>query len=418
MAYYGVNYWLKKGLSSEEAKLRSEGLSKCTICGTLVKHEKKHNGGQVFCSEVCQEEATRLRIERYKKTCSKRKSCEFCGSPMSKRASLHLRRYICSETCLTTYRASLPKHTSPLSYAYWIEKGLSENEAKAKVSELQRLRSPASIDYWKNKGCSDEEARLKANDYQRKSAAGVAKLTDYERRRRSHLCPEYWEARGLTREDAELAASKGNFSPNLEGFVERFGITEGKKRHESFRKITGYWNSVESYIERFGETEGIERWSAKFHFGNATSKFATGLFEDVLRHIDIPDVGIYFRSEDRKEFGRRAPDGKYYFYDFVIPNLRLCIELNGSYWHADPERYKSGDIIRHNKRDILVDEIWERDRLKRQILEDDHYEVIQLWFRKRSDYKELLSSCIAAVERKCIAYGVNYEKTDCSKKDV
>ena len=46
--------------------------------------------------------------------------------------------------------------------------------------------------------------------------------------------------------------------------------------------------------------------------------------------------------------------------DYCLNNK--IIEFNGTYWHADPRRYKSGDVQRRHKGDIIVDNIWERDK--------------------------------------------------------
>ena len=50
-----------------------------------------------------------------------------------------------------------------------------------------------------------------------------------------------------------------------------------------------------------------------------------------------------------------AKDIKRYF-DFFIPNSNIILEIDGDYWHANPEKYKEEDLRGHQKRARHVDE--------------------------------------------------------------
>lgn len=69
-----------------------------------------------------------------------------------------------------------------------------------------------------------------------------------------------------------------------------------------------------------------------------------------------------------------------YIYDFCIPSLKTIIECNGTYWHADPEVYKSGDYVklpRHGK--VLVDKIWKIDKHKQKVANSRGYKTFFVW---------------------------------------
>jgi G:T-mismatch repair DNA endonuclease (very short patch repair protein) len=60
-------------------------------------------------------------------------------------------------------------------------------------------------------------------------------------------------------------------------------------------------------------------------------------------------------------------------YDIVFE--KYVIEVQGIFWHADPKKYKADDIIM----DTLVQDIWSRDKLKKEIVEKKGYKLIAIW---------------------------------------
>ena len=59
--------------------------------------------------------------------------------------------------------------------------------------------------------------------------------------------------------------------------------------------------------------------------------------------------------------------------DIWLPEIKLGIEFNGMYWHADPHRFKSTDIVVGNK---TAQEIWYRDELKKKMCKDINIDLI------------------------------------------
>ena len=57
-----------------------------------------------------------------------------------------------------------------------------------------------------------------------------------------------------------------------------------------------------------------------------------------------------------------------YFIDFYFPSLNLGIEVDGDYWHANPNRYKPNKIINYPTGKFTAKEIWERDQLRENII--------------------------------------------------
>jgi len=81
-------------------------------------------------------------------------------------------------------------------------------------------------------------------------------------------------------------------------------------------------------------------------------------------------------SKAEKEITEQVP----YLYDMFLPVLNLIIEYQGNYWHANPRRYPPGTILNiQNKGPTPVEDIWNRDRDKKEQAERNGYRVVCIW---------------------------------------
>jgi very-short-patch-repair endonuclease len=72
--------------------------------------------------------------------------------------------------------------------------------------------------------------------------------------------------------------------------------------------------------------------------------------------------------------------------DFYLPDFNVIVEIDGDFWHANPKNFVSSDVIGPKK--MKAQEIWDRDLIKKNVLEDAGYKVIRYW---ASDLKNLTS---------------------------
>ena len=64
-------------------------------------------------------------------------------------------------------------------------------------------------------------------------------------------------------------------------------------------------------------------------------------------------------------------------YDFRIGNF--IIEVNGDFWHANPEKYKADDVVNYPKGGIKASILWEKDKKKGLTAEACGYTMITIW---------------------------------------
>lgn len=136
----------------------------------------------------------------------------------------------------------------------------------------------------------------------------------------------------------------------------RYAKMTDKERETLNRKIS---KSVrkryedEDYVER--RAAGIEGW-----LKTRTSKVETKVAKELL------PLGY----EQGVRVGR-------YVVDFINNDTNTIVEVNGDYWHTNPEKY-SPDYF-HKGKGLTAKEIWEYDKERNEHLAQLGYKVVVIW---------------------------------------
>ncbi len=78
-------------------------------------------------------------------------------------------------------------------------------------------------------------------------------------------------------------------------------------------------------------------------------QYGTSKLEEDFAKNFLDKLGIdYVYQFEAKDIGR--------FFDFFIPSIRLIIEIDGDFWHGNPEKYKEDELRGHQKHAQRVDE--------------------------------------------------------------
>lgn len=88
---------------------------------------------------------------------------------------------------------------------------------------------------------------------------------------------------------------------------------------------------------------------------------------------------ILYETEFRIKYFNEKHYKCYKFYDFHILNSNLLIEVNGDYWHANPEKYKETDIFQFPKMKLTAKDIWQMDEYKNNIAKVNNFNVLYIW---------------------------------------
>lgn len=286
--------------------------------------------------------------------------------------------YVCSDICKNKRKTSLPKKVSATSWQYWVNKGYTKSEANAFVSKLQSERSPRRIEYWIKKGFNVTEAKEKVFEHQKTN--GLKNLEKYSREERQERTPfskKYWIKKGYTEEEARKILSKNADGTSLEFFTFKNGNIRGTKLYNEMCSRRKQEYTLRGYQKKYGGIEGERLWSKKFknrHNSKKASEFFNKLIYEIGNHHKI-----YTSGNINGEYGvLNAENNKYYFYDFVVPDLKLCVEYHGDYWHCNPKKYHA--LYEHKQSGLLAKDIWKKDKVKIDtIMKERGFDVVVVW---------------------------------------
>ena len=145
-------------------------------------------------------------------------------------------------------------------------------------------------------------------------------------------------------------------------------IEENKKRVEKQTlSIKKYWNKLTD-----------EQKNKLFNY-NGTSNLES-IISEALNTLSISYTTQFLLS------------GK--LFDFKISNTNILIEVNGDYWHCNPEKYNINEVVNFpgGKRNVL--DVWNKDSNKKKLAEIKGYKVIYIWENEIKKNKKNLNELI------------------------
>ena len=183
---------------------------------------------------------------------------------------------------------------------------------------------------------------------------------------------KYGSVDGVNKWNKRVQLSK----QTLENFITRYGIVEGNLRYENWKRTCS--QTLSNFIHRHGEINGTllyDEYRSKCLKNLLKNGSKTKLNDDfdaiLLNYIPATLINREFPiKEDR-----------WYIYDFFFPSKNIIIEVHGDFWHCNPNKYVSGQFINWpGKIDkVLVDDVWVKDEIKRQIALKNGMEYYYFW---------------------------------------
>jgi very-short-patch-repair endonuclease len=145
----------------------------------------------------------------------------------------------------------------------------------------------------------------------------------------------------------------------------------GKKRINNPEKISEIRLNFSD--EKWEEIQNKTRRTIQERYGNSSENIWNKYVSNIEKKIETVLNENEIKFKPQKFVGGRS-------YDFHIINTNILIEVNGDYWHANPDHYDVNENINYaGKGMISVKEIWDRDNNKMKIANKYGYVVIILW---------------------------------------
>lgn len=188
-----------------------------------------------------------------------------------------------------------------------------------------------------------------------------------------HLRPnqkQYWLNKGLTEDAAILKVKERNAVNSLSRYIERANgnVVEGTEKWKD--RQTRWQATLNAKPEE--ERERIRLLKITSYKSESYSTVSFKMFEKVQHTISDIVFGPYEKTI-RLSFGFVKPD--------CIRDNKV-IEFFGDYWHGNPIKYKSDDVV---ARGSFASSLWQKDKLRVEGYNEKGYEVLIVW---ESEYKD------------------------------
>lgn len=181
-----------------------------------------------------------------------------------------------------------------------------------------------------------------------------------------------------------------------ENNLQKFGVDNIWKT-EWFKK-----NRDRFYLEKFGMNLSeynklywlsLSEDEQKEHMINSVGKSSINSSIEIRIKSILDMMCIEYTSQKKIKNGK----GSLYFFDICINDI--LIEINGDFWHANPQKYKNNDILKFPKREIIAENLWLKDKIKYKEGRKNGYSVVYLWeslirISSNSELEEILEDII------------------------
>lgn len=258
-------------------------------------------------------------------------------------------------------------HTSNMLYEkLGIRYGRGSDKIEKVKDSLRERKGPIkivsifSVDYWIKKGMTYDEARQRVSEIQSKNAhKHHAKKPEYKSMTPNSV--NYWIKKGYSEIEAE-ELRRPYVNKSLQSklkYIERYGHTLGLEKYEDVRN-----RRVITLLSKYGTTV------TNGYVSKESLKFFVRLYKEIRKH-GIERNDIYWGIGGSKEFAMHY-NGKNYFYDFTIKSKKIIIEYNNTFWHP-----RLGTLWENQ----FVDEEYakSKDETKKSIMENRGFNVIYVW---------------------------------------
>jgi very-short-patch-repair endonuclease len=242
----------------------------------------------------------------------------------------------------------------------------------------------SDIDYGRGKYCN----RICKDEHQKKIYLGESnpvwgrKSSENEKIIRSNFVKELWksqEYRDSIKNGIELFAKNNGFWP---------GTDESSKQKRENTMINKYgirhnWNGVYGHRKCDLTTLNIYgKDSVRLMIDNPSPYSNTKpekKFKKILKELNIdfqPQFELYY------------DETRYKIYDFLLIGKKILVEIDGDYWHGNPEKF---EILDEQQKYVKIN-----DKFKNELAEKNGYEIYRFW---ESDLKKNKNEIIKIIKK-------------------
>lgn len=300
----------------------------------------------------------------------------------------HKKYYLsCCENCLLKHFKDNP----PKAQKYYFMKankygaycfGYSYDEYKKICSMTVGVTKKSMIKKW-----GEELGIQKWNEYKRKQS--VTNTFEYKKKKfnwNKEQFDEFNKSRAVTLKNLQNKYGKELGEIYFNDYVEKQKLTKsqeyminkyGEEKTKAINQSKG--QTLSNYIKRLGKTEGLKQYEIMLsHHKNYFSKVSQKFFDEIDKYISQKYTTYY--ATKNHEYGVNLHNNDYIRLDYFILELNLCIEFNGTYFHADPRFFNENDYPNPHNKALTSKAIWENDNNRyKKLKEYRNIDTIVVW---------------------------------------
>lgn len=149
--------------------------------------------------------------------------------------------------------------------------------------------------------------------------------------------------------------------------LDKYNMDLSEFRSLSSKKV---WNNKSIVEKKEWLEKSIHSYKGLKHVAGYTSSKLENKITLILNNLCIPyETQFYIKDEN----------AKCKLFDIKLKNSNIIIEINGDYWHANPNIYKTSDILKFPFGNKFAFEIWNKDKRKRLLAKKHGYIIKYIW---------------------------------------
>ena len=194
--------------------------------------------------------------------------------------------------------------------------------------------------------------------------------------------------------------------------IKKYGIDEGTLVFNDYvNKQRTNGKSIEWFTGKHGEIEGRIRHKEML-IGKAKGGGVSGVSCSKVSQEFIEKIDSYFKDTHETYYHTKNHEkivyidsiSKCYILDYYINDLNVCIEFNGDYYHANPNKFSYDFEFPEFSNSVFIlkaKDIWEKDKRKIESLSEIGIKTIVVWesdyYKNKNNeefYKNIVDLCL------------------------
>lgn len=250
---------------------------------------------------------------------------------------------------------------------------------------------------------SDDDYQIARNNYAMTLNHMISKYGEEEGRKKwNNYCARQAETNSFEYKNKIYGWSEQQFKEynvsravTLQNLIKRHGEEEGRKKWDNYCARQAETKSWDYMVKRFGEEQARLINIKKAQSGGCRSIGVSKISQELFRKLDAVIQHKCFYHDSGGEQLIECSSGNYLL-DFYVPELKICVEFNGSIWHADPRLYGDDEKCNPMMPNLTAKQIRDKDNKRYEELLKEHniktFVVWELDYNKSFNINDLLNT--------------------------